>query len=46
MAAGVSSLPKTEMTQPDDLATLASQLLALPNSCVPFELAVNCTLEA
>ena len=46
MAAGVSSLPKTEMTQPDDLAALTSHLLALPNSCVPFELAVNCTLEA
>jgi NAD(P)-dependent dehydrogenase (short-subunit alcohol dehydrogenase family) len=46
MAAGVSSLPKTEMSQPGDLAALTSQLLALPNSCVPFELAVNCTLEA
>ena len=46
MAAGVSSLPKTQMTQPDDLAALTSQLLTLPNSCVPFELAVNCSLEA
>lgn len=46
MAAGVSSLPKPAMTQPQDLAALTSQLLTLPNSCVPFELAVNCTLEA
>jgi hypothetical protein len=34
------------MTQPDDLASLTSNLLELPNSCVPFELAVNCNLEA
>ena len=27
-------------------AQLREQLLTLPNSCVPFELAVNCTLEA
>jgi len=46
MAAAVSALPKAAMTQPDDLAALTSQVLALPNSCVPFELAVNCTLEA
>ena len=45
MAAAVSALPKAAMTQPDDLAALTSQVLALPNSCVPFELAVNCTLE-
>jgi NAD(P)-dependent dehydrogenase (short-subunit alcohol dehydrogenase family) len=46
MAAAVNALPATAMTQPDDLAALTSQLLTLPNSCVPFELAVNCTLEA
>ena len=46
MAAAVQALPATAMTQPDDLAALTSQLLTLPNSCVPFELAVNCTLEA
>ena len=31
MAAGVSSLPKPAMTQPQDLAALTSQLLTLPN---------------
>ena len=46
MAAAVQALPPDAMTQAEDLATLTSQLLRLPNSCVPFELAVNCTLEA
>jgi len=46
MAAGVKALPPEQMTQSDDLAALTSQLLEQPNSCVPFELAVNCNLEA
>jgi NAD(P)-dependent dehydrogenase (short-subunit alcohol dehydrogenase family) len=46
MAAAVSALPKREMTQPEDLATLVCDLLTLPSSCVPFELAVNCVLES
>ena len=33
------------MSQPADIAALTAQLLDLPNSCVPFELAVNCNLE-
>ena len=34
-----------EMTQPEDIAALSAELLRLPNSAVPFELAVNCSLE-
>jgi NAD(P)-dependent dehydrogenase (short-subunit alcohol dehydrogenase family) len=45
MAAAVQAMPAEAMTQPSDIGALASQLLVLPNSCVPFELAVNCTLE-
>ena len=45
MAARVKSLPKEAMTQPDDIASLSSNLLQLPNSCVPFELSMNCTHE-
>lgn len=45
MAAAVTALPKEAMTQPKDLAGLTAELLRLPNSCVPFELAVNCGLE-
>ena len=35
----------SDLTQPGDIAALAAQLLEMPNSCVPFELAVNCNLE-
>jgi NAD(P)-dependent dehydrogenase (short-subunit alcohol dehydrogenase family) len=45
MAAAVQAMPADAMTQPDDIAALTSQLLELPNSCVPFELAVSCNLE-
>ena len=45
MAAAVKTLPKEDMTQAEDIATLTSQLLEMPNSCVPFELALNCNLE-
>lgn len=45
MAAAVSALPKESMTQPQDLAVLVCQLLDMPASCVPFEVAVNCVLE-
>ena len=45
MAFGVSALPADCMTQPSDLAELSSSLLRLPNPAVPFELAVNCSLE-
>ena len=46
MAAAVNAMPKAAMTQPQDIAALTSQLLQLPNSCVPFELALNCNLES
>jgi hypothetical protein len=45
MAAAVNAMPKEAMSQPGDIACLTAQLLELPNSCVPFELAVSCNLE-
>ena len=45
MAAAVNAMPKEAMSQPSDIASLTAQLLELPNSCVPFELAVSCNLE-
>jgi len=45
MAAAVQAMPAEAMTQPGDIAAITSQLLQLPNSCVPFELAVSCNLE-
>ena len=46
MAAEIKSIKKEEMTQPEDIASICSQLLKLPNSCIPFELGINCNLEA
>ena len=45
MAAAVQAIPAEAMTQPQDIADLSADLLRLPNSAVPFELAINCTLE-
>jgi NAD(P)-dependent dehydrogenase (short-subunit alcohol dehydrogenase family) len=45
MASAVTAIPREAMSQPQDLASLTAELLRLPNSCVPFELAVNCNLE-
>ena len=45
MAHEVSRVSAAEMTQPSDLAALSSQLLALPNAAIPFEVALNCALE-
>ena len=45
MARGTSPLAPELMTQPGDLASLCCQLLNLPASAVPLELAVNATLE-
>ena len=45
MAAAVNAMPREAMSQPGDLASLTAQLLEMPNSCVPFEIAVNCNLE-
>ena len=46
MATAVNAIPKEAMSQPGDIASLTAQLLELPNSCVPFELALSCNLEA
>ena len=45
MARAVTAVAPAAMTQPDDLASLSSNLLSLPNASVPFELAMNCSLE-
>ena len=45
MARAVTAVQPAEMTQPGDLATLSSTLLSLPEASVPFELAMNCSLE-
>ena len=46
MANSVQVISKEEMTQPQDLAKIASLLLQLPSASVPFELCVNCRLES
>ena len=45
MVSGLTAVPATEMTQPEDLAMLSSRLLELPRCSVPFELAVSCLPE-
>lgn len=45
MSSSVTQISKNEMTQPEDIASLTSHLLDLPDSCVPFELSMNCVLE-
>ena len=45
MAKGINHFPKNDMTQPDDIADICSNLLNLPNSSVPFEISINCQLE-
>ncbi len=45
MAESVKELKKDDMTQPDDIACITSLLLDMPNSCIPFEIKVNCNLE-
>jgi NAD(P)-dependent dehydrogenase (short-subunit alcohol dehydrogenase family) len=44
MTAG-AAFPRAEMTDPDDVAALAAQLLLLPDNAVIAELLVNCRLE-
>lgn len=46
MARGTSALAPERMTQPEDLASVCGHLLNLPDSVVPFELAVNATFES
>ena len=45
MSSRVKEIRKEEMTQPDDIALICSNILKLSNSCVPFEVALNCNLE-
>ena len=45
MARDINHFPKEEMTQPIDIANICSNLLKLPNSSIPFEIALNCQLE-
>jgi len=45
MTADVEQPPAAAMTQPADLAALVAAVLALPNTAVMPELAVNCVLE-
>ncbi len=45
MAKSVLAVTKEEMTQPKDIGLIISNLLELPNSCIPFELLLNCNLE-
>ena len=41
----VKHFPKKDMTQANDIAKICSNLLDLPNSSVPVEIALNCQLE-
>ena len=45
MAENISSLEKSEMTQPEDIANICSIILKLPVQSVPFEIALNCNYE-
>ena len=45
MAKQINNFQKEDMTQANDIANICSNLLDLPNSSVPFEIALNCQLE-
>ncbi len=45
MAKALVNVGKENMTQPDDIASIVSNILQLPNTCVPFEIPINCNLE-
>jgi len=45
MAQNISSLNKSSMTQPEDIAEICSTILKLPTQSVPFEIALNCNYE-
>ena len=45
MAEKVSSIEKSKMTQPEDIAEICSTILKLPIQSVPFEIALNCNYE-
>ena len=45
MAKEITHFPKKDMIQANDIASICSNLLALPNSSIPFEISLNCQLE-
>ncbi len=45
MAEKISSLEKSKMSQPEDIAEICSTILKLPMQSVPFEIALNCNYE-
>ncbi len=45
MADKISSLEKSKMSQPEDIAEICSTILKLPMQSVPFEIALNCNYE-
>ena len=45
MAQNISSLDKSSMSQPADIAEICSTILKLPTQSVPFEIALNCNYE-
>tara|TARA_A100001388_G_C28733600_1_gene482884 strand:- start:608 stop:1315 length:708 start_codon:yes stop_codon:yes gene_type:complete len=45
MAEKISTLEKSKMTQPEDIAEICSTILRLPMQSVPFEVALNCNYE-
>ena len=45
MAQNISSLDKSSMSQPSDIAEICSTILKLPTQSVPFEIALNCNYE-
>ncbi len=45
MAKDVKRIKKEDMTQPEDIALIVSNLLKLPNSCIPYDIPINCNLE-
>ena len=45
MASDIHTIPKEEMTQPEDIASITSNLLILQNSSVPIEKNINSCLE-
>ena len=38
MTKDVKAISKSKMTQPEDIASIVSNVLKMPNSCVPFDI--------
>ena len=45
MAKDIKIIDKNQMTQPKDIASIVATVLKLPNTCIPFDISVNCNLE-